>query len=171
MATPPNETKMQHGIVVGIDGSKDSANVLIHAIQLGEALHCGVHAVITYVIPPIAGLSIVPTVLWDPRGDAVIYLERTIGRAFRAGVPRLLSYSTIEGPAAHTLIDASKNAEMLVVGSHGHGGVSGLLLGSLSVACAEHASCPVLVVHGSEEAHHMQMRPINSSRRSLSGPE
>ena len=46
------------------------------------------------------------------------------------------------------LIDESISAEMLVLGSRGHGGFAGLLLGSVSSACAEHAHCPVLVVHG-----------------------
>jgi nucleotide-binding universal stress UspA family protein len=45
------------------------------------------------------------------------------------------------------LLDVSTGAQMLVVGSHGHGGFAGLLLGSVSAACAEHARCPVLVVH------------------------
>jgi len=43
-------------------------------------------------------------------------------------------------------MNASEESTMLVVGTRGHGGFSGLLLGSVSSACAEHASCPVLVV-------------------------
>jgi nucleotide-binding universal stress UspA family protein len=50
--------------------------------------------------------------------------------------------------AAKVLIDASQGATMLVVGSRGHGGFAGLLLGSVSANVAEHASCPVLIIHG-----------------------
>jgi len=46
------------------------------------------------------------------------------------------------------LLEVSSGARMLVVGSRGHGGFAGLLLGSVSAACAEHGDCPVLVVHG-----------------------
>jgi nucleotide-binding universal stress UspA family protein len=67
-------------------------------------------------------------------------------------VPEWVSLTTYEGPAATALIDASKGAEMLVIGSRGHSGLAGVLLGSVSMACAERASCPVLVMHGEDAA-------------------
>jgi nucleotide-binding universal stress UspA family protein len=56
------------------------------------------------------------------------------------------------GTAADALIHESHGADLLVVGSRGHGGFTSMLLGSVSMQCALHASCPVTVVH-SPEAH------------------
>ena len=60
--------------------------------------------------------------------------------------PEWFSAVTAQGTPAKVLIDASKDAEMLIVGSRGHGGFVGLLLGSVSSACVAHAHCPVLIV-------------------------
>ncbi|MHB1172123.1 MAG: universal stress protein [Lacisediminihabitans sp.] len=57
-----------------------------------------------------------------------------------------------EGSTTQVLIEQSKGAEMLILGSRGHGGFVGLLLGSVSAACAEHAHCPVLIMHGPSTA-------------------
>ncbi len=54
----------------------------------------------------------------------------------------------LDGPAAKVLVDAADDAELLVVGSRGHGGFAGLLLGSVSQQCAHHAQCPVVIVRG-----------------------
>ena len=52
----------------------------------------------------------------------------------------------VEGAAASVLVDESRDAELLVVGSRGHGGFAGLLLGSVSQQCAHHATCPVVII-------------------------
>ena len=57
-----------------------------------------------------------------------------------------------EGWAGRELLAAAEGADLLVVGSRGHGAVMGLLLGSVSEYCVTHASCPVVVVrHGRDE--------------------
>jgi nucleotide-binding universal stress UspA family protein len=53
-----------------------------------------------------------------------------------------------EGHPSAVLVAASTGADLLVVGSRGHGGFVGMLVGSVSTACVEHAHCPVLVTHG-----------------------
>jgi len=54
----------------------------------------------------------------------------------------------VEGAAAKVLVSEAKDADLLVVGSRGHGGFAGLLLGSVSLHCVTHAPCPVVVVRG-----------------------
>ena len=57
-----------------------------------------------------------------------------------------------EGNAATEVVDKSKGADMLVVGSRGLGGFRGLLLGSVSQQCAPHAHCPVVIVPAEERS-------------------
>jgi nucleotide-binding universal stress UspA family protein len=56
--------------------------------------------------------------------------------------------SAVEGQPAPVLLEAASDADLLVVGSHGHGRFTGMLMGSVSTHCVEHANCPVVVVRG-----------------------
>ena len=75
-------------------------------------------------------------------------LDGAIHDAFGDQTPAGLERTVTPGSPARALIGMSENCGMLVLGSHGHGGFAGLLLGSVSAACAAHARCPVLIVHG-----------------------
>jgi nucleotide-binding universal stress UspA family protein len=61
--------------------------------------------------------------------------------------PVPVSTLVAEGNPARALLDAADAAELLVVGSRGHGGFAGVLVGSISQQCVHHAKCPVVVVH------------------------
>ena len=58
----------------------------------------------------------------------------------------------VEGYPAGVLLDAAKDADLLVVGSRGHGELSGVLLGSVGLHCASQATCPVLIVREEERS-------------------
>ena len=136
-------------IVVGVDGSPSSQQALRWGARAAAAFGAGLDAVTAWEFPAWYGYGSVPTD-WDPAQDMRTTLDQTIEEVFAdqppAGLRRLVS----EGGAAKVLLDASDGAIMLVVGSRGHGGFAGLLLGSVSANVAEHATCPVLVIHGDQ---------------------
>lgn len=133
-------------IVVGVDGSASSITALRWAHRVGSALDLAIDAVSCWEFPAEYGVGLVP-VAYNPEVDTSRVLADSLRTAFGAEVPAGLRSSTHQGHPAKVLIELSTGAEMLVVGSRGHGGFVGLLIGSVSAHCAEHARCPVVVVH------------------------
>ncbi len=139
-------------VIVGVDSSEPSKHALRWASFLAHATASTIEAVtvwrpyLTYDTMG-AGWGAVPTD-WNPAADAEQSLVATIDEVFEGHRPPGLELTVREGNPAATLLEISADARMLVIGSRGHGGFSGLLLGSVSAACTEHAICPVLVLHG-----------------------
>lgn len=139
-------TDREHDLIIAaVDGSPSSIEALRYASRLAEAFHAPLDAVITWSYPPYSDPAFISA--WSPKDDATTILDDAIRRAFGENPPTQLGRRVLAGAAAPTLIDLSRSAAMLVLGSRGLGGFAGLLLGSVSAACAEHAHCPVLVVH------------------------
>jgi len=139
----------QPGILVGVDGSDSSHAALSYAADLARTLGLPLHAVTVWDNPSLMWRDPY-TYFGEPQVDfeanAKQLVDAELARVFADEVPDWVTAAAQPGSAARALIDASSEAAMLVVGSRGHGGFAGLLLGSVSSACASHAHCPVLVV-------------------------
>ena len=134
-------------IVVGVDGSPSSIDALRWAARVGGALGIEIAAVTAWDYPLILSTTGTAGLDWRPDTDAEKALDAAVTSAYGATRPEGLVTLLRRGHPARVLLDASDNAEMLVVGSRGHGGFVGLLLGSVSAHCAELATCPVVVLH------------------------
>ena len=136
-------------IVVGIDGSDESARALEWAADEAELRSSRVRVVSAWHIPALvysAGYTpmVAPSVNESSEHAANAIAEGAAGELRDRGLDAdaAVEYAN----AAEALIDASAEADMLVVGSRGRGGFTGLLLGSVSAQCAQHAHCPVVIV-------------------------
>lgn len=148
-----NQTPAERSrVVVGVDGSEASKHALRWAQFMAHASASTLEVVTAW--QPLTGYGWIGAgwvgipADWNPNQDAEKALSATIDEVFDQQRPAGLKLTVREGSAAQVLLDASAGAGMLVVGSRGHGGFTGLLLGSVSAACTEHATCPVLVLHG-----------------------
>jgi nucleotide-binding universal stress UspA family protein len=131
-------------IVVGVDGSENSRQALRWALEearLRQARVRVVHA--WWMYPMLADEMEEPHLTDDASGAVQKFVAETLGEQDDVEVEAV----AVQGQqASAALVDAAKDAELLVVGSRGAGGFSSLLLGSVSQQCAQHAPCPVAIV-------------------------
>lgn len=127
-------------IVVGADGSAGSRRALEWALQEAEFRHCGVEVVAAYL--PGAGET-----SQGARERSVKLVHRTLDDivAGRVDIPTV-DWKVVEGAAADVLTLESQRAQLLVMGSHGVGGMRRSALGSAADVCARLAECPVVVI-------------------------
>ena len=135
--------EQQRRIVAGVDGSPWSKAALAWAVRQAELTGAVVEAVTAWELPATSGLD--PQLYLDYPAAAAKMLTDAIAEA---GGQATVHPRVKPGHAADVLVEASAGAELLVVGSRGHGGFVGALLGSVSLHCLHHAQCPVVVVRG-----------------------
>ena len=140
---------MNH-IVVGVDGSDGARAALRWAIREAALRAVPVHAVWawTYPVPigfPYAEMQTMATVDFQQRAEASLAVEIDKAQAEEGLTVEVKGHAVLAQPA-EALLRASEDAALLVVGTRGRGGFAGVLLGSVSRQCAEHASCPIVIV-------------------------
>jgi nucleotide-binding universal stress UspA family protein len=144
-------------IVVGVDGSPSSERALRWALRQAKLTGAAIDAVIAWHFPFISG-----GYTWPPTGIMVSATEfrkiaeqvlaDTVSRATSGDFTPPVTQEVLEGDAAAVLIKESAGADLLVVGSRGHGGLAEAMLGSVGQHCVHHAACPVVIVRGDTEA-------------------
>jgi nucleotide-binding universal stress UspA family protein len=149
-------------VVVGVDGSVGAQEALRWALVEGRLREAPVRVIHGWMFGYIGGsvegdpylggsfgwyTSALGLDVSDLRRVAEDVLERALADvgADTEGVE--IERQVVQGAAAEVLVAAAGPGDLLVVGSRGHGGFAGLLLGSVSQQCVHHASCPVVVVH------------------------
>ncbi|HEX2416634.1 MAG TPA: universal stress protein [Micromonosporaceae bacterium] len=135
-------------IVVGVDGSEGGRRALRWALR--EALHRGaaVEAVTAWMWDDIDTVPIGPSTPREARKRAARLLDQEVEAALAEWVatPPTVAREIVESSPVKALVEAAASADLLVLGSHGHGRLHHVALGSVSEACIREASCPVVVV-------------------------
>jgi nucleotide-binding universal stress UspA family protein len=145
-------------VVVGVDQSEGAKAALafaheearlrnatlraVHAWQFGYIGYTGFEGAVPALGGDIAEL----------RAAAVAALDATVRAVLPDPGGVEIEQRVVEGTAGAVLVDESSRADLLVVGSRGHGGFAQLLLGSVGQQCAHHAACPVVIVRPRAEA-------------------
>ncbi len=135
-------------IVVGVDGSPCCIDALRWAARQAELTGATVEAVMSWDYPPSYGMEFgVMDVDWAANAETA--LSTALHEAYGPN-SESVNRRVIRGRPAEVLVAAAAGAELLVVGSRGHGAMAGMLLGSVSEYVVAHAPCPVLVIRSGE---------------------
>jgi nucleotide-binding universal stress UspA family protein len=139
-------------IVVGVDGSPSSRAALRWAVRQGLLTGGTVDAILAWQVPMILRTSgWAPIYVDEASGfeeDARKTLDAVISDEVEPAHRRHVTARVVFGHPAEVLLDAASDADLLVIGSRGHGNFANALLGSVGQYCVHHAHCPVLIMRG-----------------------
>lgn len=135
-------------IVVGVDGSEHADRALQFAVQEARRRHdATIEAVHSYhLLAYTPGMEFGYAVPEPPEKLEAEAMDRLLHAIERAPKDVSIDPIVVADTPSHALITAGQGADLLVIGSRGHGGFRGLLLGSTSLQVVTHAPCPVVVV-------------------------
>ena len=133
-------------IVVGVDGSPAAQGALAWALDEARLRNAEVLALYACTLDAALAPPAVPLDVEALTATAEEFLEAEVARV-PGSDDVVLSRRVVNCPPAEALIEAARDADILVVGARGLGGFKGLLVGCVSNQCAQHADCPVVVVH------------------------
>lgn len=153
--------------MVGVDGSTGSRVALTWAVNQASGRDVRLHVVSAWSVPLAGGSVGVPGVIvdWEEVQHAVAArLDEVIASVGPTDVQ--IEPVVVQGGASWSLLETSKRAELLVVGSRGLGGFKRLVLGSVSRQCATHATVPTVVV-----PDHAPLRPAEQIVVGVDGSE
>ena len=145
------DDSVRRGVVVtGVDGSAESIAALIWASHYAEATGATVRAVLAWHYPAAAGpapVGVAPEAVREETERVMkAQLADAISKVYPGQAAAAVEARLAYGHPAEVLIEESKQADLVVVGSRGHGAFTGMLTGSVSVHVVNHAECPVVVV-------------------------
>ncbi|GAA4733962.1 universal stress protein [Modestobacter marinus] len=156
-------------VVVGVDGSPGSRAALVYAWAAAARRGADLEVVATWSVQTVwvggypLGVPSISAVREEMESRVQAMVDEVRGDPAVAAVPGAadvrVTTAVSVGPAAQELVDASADADLVVVGNRGRGAVRSVVLGSVALHCVTHARCPVVVVHPSSTGH-ARRRPV-----------
>lgn len=136
---------MVNRIVVGVDGSEGSLAAMRWTAAEADRWDADVVAVQAWEFTPLVVATDAPIDLEQLRAQTDIQLDEQVREIFGAREGRV-ERRVVEDLPATAVLEAAADADLVVVGTHGRGGLKGMLLGSVSQKVVHHAPCPVVVI-------------------------
>jgi nucleotide-binding universal stress UspA family protein len=139
------------GIVVGIDGSPNSERALEWAMRQAAAVRAPLTVITVHEVPksywggiPVVGPGDEP--LLESLRQAAEEMTREVAGRLGDGGPASVTVHAVSGFVVKELVDASRDADLVVLGARGASGFTRLIMGSVSHEVVQHSACPVVIV-------------------------